>query len=117
VLEARPGEFFTALYQRCGSDLQVRAEPTVLRAEELAQRLSAYPGPVLVAGHAARCARAWEPSPVATALAASEFDEEPQARWVGRLAARRLRAGERDDPLALAPLYGRAPAPTLKRGG
>jgi tRNA threonylcarbamoyladenosine biosynthesis protein TsaB len=153
VLEARPGEFFTALYQRRGSELQIRAEPTVLRAEELAQRLSAYPGPVLVAGHAARCARALEgaaeddsrqtdaepggrtaaeaarerePEPAAvpsklpstvfrlpSTLSFNEFDEEPQARWIGRLADARLRAGERDDPLALVPLYVRAPAPTV----
>jgi tRNA threonylcarbamoyladenosine biosynthesis protein TsaB len=143
VLEARPGEFFTALYQRRDGDLQVRAEPTVLGAEELSQRLSAYPGPVLVAGHAARWARAFAPGPPdsksalasepgapidhpgggpvlapgppATALAFGGFDEEPQARWVGRLAAGRLEAGERDDPLALAPLYVRAPTPTMKR--
>jgi hypothetical protein len=98
---------------------------------------------VLVAGHAARWARAFPPGPsrsdpdlvpkpempinepggvptgstrpLATALAFAEFDEEPQARWVGRLAAGRLQAGERDDPLALAPLYVRAPMPTTKR--
>jgi tRNA threonylcarbamoyladenosine biosynthesis protein TsaB len=145
VLEARAGEFFTALYQRRDGELQIRAQPTVLRVEELSQRLSAYPGPVLVAGHAARCAQAFAlasaggapasvpelettiggspapPAPArelwspATALAFGEFDEEPQARWVGRLAAGRLQAGERDDPLALAPLYVRAPTPTMKR--
>jgi tRNA threonylcarbamoyladenosine biosynthesis protein TsaB len=115
VLEARSGEFFTALFQRRDGDLQVRAEPTVLRAEELAERLSAYPGPVLLAGHAARCTRAFGQSPLASALAFSEFNEEPQARWVGRLADGRLRAGEGDDPLSLAPVYVRPPAPTLKR--
>jgi tRNA threonylcarbamoyladenosine biosynthesis protein TsaB len=153
VLEARAGEFFTALYQRREGELQLRAEATLLRAEELAQRLSVYPGPVLVAGHTARFAQALgqatgdrrqatgeatgggsggarggdsrtaefeepELSPVAcrlsSAMAFTDFDEEPQARWVGRLAVRRLRAGERDDPVALAPLYGRAPAPTIR---
>lgn len=135
VLEARTGEFFTGLYQRRDGELQVRAEATVLRAEELAQRLNAYPGPVLMAGHTARFAgaqrgkghesgtggqEAGAASPLPPTLdpwplAFSEFDEEPQARWVGRLAATRLRAGERDDPVALAPLYVRAPAPTVRR--
>jgi tRNA threonylcarbamoyladenosine biosynthesis protein TsaB len=113
VLEARPGEFVTALYQRRGAELQVRAESTVLRAEELAGRLSGYPGPVLLAGHAARCARALEEMP--STLLFSGLDEEPQARWVGRLAAERLRSGERDDPLSVTPLYVRAPAPTVMR--
>jgi tRNA threonylcarbamoyladenosine biosynthesis protein TsaB len=128
VLEARAGEFYTALYQRRDGELQLRAEATVLRAEELAQRLSAYPGPVLAAGHTARFARALRAreqetdtagssplTPDPWPLAFTDFDEEPQARWVGRLAAARLRAGERDDPIALAPLYVRAPAPTIQR--
>ena len=135
VLEARAGEFFTAVYQRGEGELQARAEATVLRAEELAQRLSAYPGPVLVAGHTARFSAALrargegsgvrgqetgtgEPSPLTpdpSPLAFTDFDEEPQARWVGRLAAARLRAGERDDPIALAPWYVRPPAPTIRR--
>src|SRR5262249_39346853 len=129
VLQARAGEFYTALYQRRDADLQIRAEPTVLPAAELAQRLRAYPGPVLLAGHAARGARALEEASGADAGDAppgsdagawllpglSPMDEEPQARWVGRLAVRRLRAGEADAPALLAPLYVRAPAPTLKR--
>lgn len=135
VLEARAGEFFTALYQRRDGALQLRAEATVLSASELSQRLGAYPGPVLVAGHTARFARALRAgglgsgvtgqaiaiadrtplTPDPCALALTEFDEEPQARWIGRLAASRLRAGERDDPLALVPLYVRAPAPTMRR--
>jgi tRNA threonylcarbamoyladenosine biosynthesis protein TsaB len=113
VLEARPGEFFTALYQRRGAELQVRAEPTVLRAEELAGRLSAYPGPALLAGHSARFARSSGEMP--STLLFGALDEEPQARWVGRLAAERLRSGERDDPLMVTPLYVRAPAPTVMR--
>jgi tRNA threonylcarbamoyladenosine biosynthesis protein TsaB len=128
VLEARAGEFFAALYQRRDGELQLRAEATVLRAEELAQRLSAYPGPVLAAGHTARFARALRArgqeidtagssplTPDPWPLAFTDFDEEPQARWVGRLAAARLRSGERDDPVALAPLYVRPPAPTIRR--
>jgi tRNA threonylcarbamoyladenosine biosynthesis protein TsaB len=153
VLEARAGEFFTALYQRRDGELQVRAEATVLRAEELAQRLGVYPGPVLMAGHTARFAGALSQTtgasrqtPVkssggergnapqgeapteqavgselatgdwrlASLLAFTDFNEEPQARWVGRLAAGRWRAGERDDPVALTPLYVRAPAPTVR---
>jgi tRNA threonylcarbamoyladenosine biosynthesis protein TsaB len=128
VLEARAGEFYTALYQRRDGELQLRAEATVLRAEELAQRLRAYPGPVLAAGHTARFARALRArdeeidtagssilAPQPWPLAFTDFDEEPQARWVGRLAAARLRAGEHDDPIALAPLYVRPPAPTIQR--
>jgi tRNA threonylcarbamoyladenosine biosynthesis protein TsaB len=134
VLEARLGEFFTALYQRRDEELQLRAEPTVLRAEELAARLASYPGPVLVAGHAARFEKATadsrqltadsaEPTDaapgaasVACRLSSINLDEDPQARWIGRLAVARLRAGERDHPAALAPLYVRPPAPVLKAG-
>jgi len=125
VLEARADEFFTALYQRRDGELQLRAEATVLPAAELAQRLSAYPGPVLVAGHTARFAAALEKTAEGrrqgTVILSgdrgvqTEFDEEPQARWIGRLAASRLRAGERDLPLALEPLYVRAPTPTIRR--
>lgn len=116
VLEARAGEFFTALYQRRAGELQVRAEPTVLPAQELAERLAAYPGPVLIAGHGARWAGSLPSfSPGPWLLAWTGFDEEPQARWIGRLADGRLRAGERDDPAVLAPLYVRPPAPELKR--
>jgi tRNA threonylcarbamoyladenosine biosynthesis protein TsaB len=117
VLEARAGEFFTALYQRRDEELQVRAEPTVLSAEELAARLGSYPGPVLVAGHAARfAASTLAEEGAATRLALPGLDEEPQARWIGRLANGRLRAGERDHPASLAPLYVRPPSPTLKAG-
>jgi tRNA threonylcarbamoyladenosine biosynthesis protein TsaB len=127
VLEARPGEFFTALYQWHEGKLLVRAEPTVSMASELAARLSDYPGPVLLAGHGARFARSLSLGdgsygeeragviPALPALAYAEIDEEPQARWVGRLAGERLRAGERDHPAALTPLYVRAPMPTLRR--
>jgi tRNA threonylcarbamoyladenosine biosynthesis protein TsaB len=136
VLEARPGEFFTALYQRRDEALHIRAEPTVLRTAELAVRLASYPGPVLVAGHAhrfgrhmAECSESEATDPIVPLSPAREpgtlppgaerwttlgIDEEPQARWVGRLSAQRLRAGERDHPAALVPLYVRAPAPTLK---
>jgi tRNA threonylcarbamoyladenosine biosynthesis protein TsaB len=129
VLEARAGEFYTALYQRRGADLQVRAEPTVLPAAALAVRLAAYPGPVLLAGHAARCTRALSEATVDEAahgqlmpagngapslLSLTEMDEEPQARWIGRLAAQRLQLGETDNPALLAPLYVRPPAPTLR---
>jgi tRNA threonylcarbamoyladenosine biosynthesis protein TsaB len=143
VLEARAGEFFTALYQWRGSELQIRAEPTVLPAPELAERLAAYPGPVLVVGHSARFTQSMEretandraqtaegkgteeeplsdaahPSsliPRSAPLALTEFNEEPQARWIGRLAAARLRAGERDHPAALVPLYVRPPGVTIK---
>jgi tRNA threonylcarbamoyladenosine biosynthesis protein TsaB len=136
VLEAREGEFFTALYQRRDHSLQIRAEPTVLRTPELAGRLASYPGPVLVTGHAARFlqqaalgdaerlsgadtetgvpARLGTVASGAGPVAALSIDEEPQARWIGRLAADRLNAGERDDPVTLAPLYVRAPSPTLK---
>jgi tRNA threonylcarbamoyladenosine biosynthesis protein TsaB len=126
VLEARSGEFFTAAYQRRNGELLALTSPTVLTASELAGRLSDHPGPVLVAGHRARFARSISrcdgssgegeagvvpmlPSPVSM-----QIDEEPQARWVGRLAVERLRAGERDHPAALTPLYMRAPMPTLR---
>jgi tRNA threonylcarbamoyladenosine biosynthesis protein TsaB len=126
VLEARPGEFFTALYQRLDDELVTRSEPAVLAMSDLAARLGEYPGPVLVTGHRARFARslgrgsstADEDAGVRKALglpSAVDFDEEPEARWVGRLAVARLRAGEVDHPARLAPLYVRAPMPTLKR--
>lgn len=148
VLAARPGEFFTALYQRRGELLQIRAEATVLTTTELAGRLTSYPGPVVIAGHAARFLQATGDgrvpaervmatgategesiggdagsapvresaalSPDACRLSSLPIDEEPQARWIGRLAAQRLRAGERDHPAALVPLYVRPPSPTLK---
>jgi tRNA threonylcarbamoyladenosine biosynthesis protein TsaB len=139
VMQARTGEFFAALYQRRDETLQVRAEPTVLTTDELASRLVSYPGPVLLAGHVARFqeqaaaeaeseAAGPESGPSALprpgslisgapAVMTGTVDEEPQARWIGRLAVARLRAGERDHPAALAPAYVRAPSPTLKAEG
>lgn len=110
VLDAHRGEVAGALYRVAGRD---RAEclipPLVASPDVLAAEVAAHPGPVLLLGDG--LAR-YGPELLARLggrARSADSHLHPRAGVVGLVALPRLERGERADPLALAPQYGRRP--------
>jgi tRNA threonylcarbamoyladenosine biosynthesis protein TsaB len=100
AIDARRGQVYAARYERAGSALRRVLDPTILTLAELR---AAAPGPVYVMGDASR---AYPPD-----FAQPGYTLAPEAQWrikasgVARLGLAQFRAGRRDDPAALEPIY------------
>lgn len=120
VLDAHRGEVAGALYRAAGGETPVClleplvAAPAVVAAEAVAalgvRRDAPAPEPVLLLGdglvrHGPALLQALGPR-----AQAGGPHLHPRAAAVGLLAHPRLARGERNDPLALLPIYGRRPA-------
>jgi tRNA threonylcarbamoyladenosine biosynthesis protein TsaB len=114
VVPARADELYAALYQRAAGTLVTRAAPTVLTIDQLAARLSGYPGPVLLAGDAPEAAERLLSALGPRALARRP-PAGPTAAWVAELGRQRLAVGG-DDAVTLAPVYVRPSAAVAKWG-
>lgn len=112
LIPARADEYFAGLYQRADGQLQTRAAATVLSLDALAERLSRYPGHLLLAGDAPAAAERLRATLGARALIPNA-PPGPLAWWIADLGRQRLAEGG-DDPATLAPLYVRAAAVTLR---
>lgn len=128
LVDARRGQAYTALFASAGSDAPRRLEPDAIRKmdgwlEALAARIAEAapeerPAAVWLVGDAAPVeAAAALRCPADTALQLIPYELE--GRWVGRLGAAALLAGQRDDVHALVPNYtqlAEAEANLLRKG-
>ncbi|WP_434756720.1 tRNA (adenosine(37)-N6)-threonylcarbamoyltransferase complex dimerization subunit type 1 TsaB [Paenibacillus amylolyticus] len=129
LVDARRGQAYTALFASAGSDTPSRLAPDAIRQmdgwlEELAARLAEAapeerPAAVWIVGetgqHAAAAAELRCPAGTALQLVPYELE----GRWIGRLGAEALLAGQRDDVHALVPNYtqlSEAEANLLRKG-
>lgn len=115
VVDARRGQVFGAVYERCGADLALRGEEVVLAPEEF---LGTLPG--LVGGRPAALVTP-TPGAIEGALAESAYRQMPlesvsplMAGVIGRLGYRRAVRGELGDPLVLDAHYVRRPDAEVK---
>jgi tRNA threonylcarbamoyladenosine biosynthesis protein TsaB len=123
VLDAHRGEVAGALYRiaRDGS-AECLVPPLVVTPERLMAEMMAHPGAVLVVGDGlCRCGPAVRAS-LGDRARIGGAQIHPRASAVGWLALPRLALGERVQPAALRPLYGRRPVAwptqeTLRGGG
>jgi tRNA threonylcarbamoyladenosine biosynthesis protein TsaB len=110
VLDAHRSEVAGALYRiaRDGS-VDCLVAPLVVAPDRLMAEVAVYPGPVLLLGDGLpRCTAAMRASLGDRARAAAPH-LHPRAAAVGLLALPRLVRGDRVEPAALRPLYGRRP--------
>ncbi|WP_338543954.1 tRNA (adenosine(37)-N6)-threonylcarbamoyltransferase complex dimerization subunit type 1 TsaB [Paenibacillus tundrae] len=128
LVDARRGQAYTALFASAGSDAPRRLEPDAIRKmdgwlEALAARIAEAapeerPAAVWLVGDAGPVeAAAALRCPADTALQLIPYELE--GRWVGRLGAAALLAGQRDDVHALVPNYtqlAEAEANLLRKG-
>ncbi|WP_275670031.1 tRNA (adenosine(37)-N6)-threonylcarbamoyltransferase complex dimerization subunit type 1 TsaB [Paenibacillus amylolyticus] len=129
LVDARRGQAYTALFASAGGDAPRRLAPDAIRQvngwlEELAARLTEAapeerPAAVWIVGetgqHAAAAAELRCPAGTALQLVPYELE----GRWIGRLGAEALLAGQRDDVHALVPNYtqlSEAEANLLRKG-
>ena len=122
VVDARRGQVYAARYERAAGALRRVLDPTLLTPAELRTVVTA---PVYVMGDAARV--------YAADFAQPGWTLSPEERWrirasdVARLGLALFRAGRRDDPAALEPIYirlaeaeerrlARRAAPAAERG-
>lgn len=128
LVDARRGQAYTALFASAGGDAPRRLAPDAIRRmdgwlEELAARLAEAapeerPAAVWIVGETGPHAAAAElRCPAGTALQLVPYELE--GRWIGRLGAEALLAGQRDDVHALVPNYtqlSEAEANLLRKG-
>lgn len=104
IIRAKPGSVYSAVYTGREGEAQVTVPIELLTIEELTSRLSSISGPVILCGEGLiRYGTAIREACGAKAQFGSA--DAPRASTIARMAARRLKAGQADDPLALAPLY------------
>jgi tRNA threonylcarbamoyladenosine biosynthesis protein TsaB len=115
VVDARRGQVFGAVYERCGADLALRGEEVVMAPEEF---LGMLPGLV---GEQPAALVTPTPGAVEAVLAGSAFRQMPVecvspllAGVIGRLGYRRAARGESGDALALDANYVRRPDAEVK---
>jgi len=110
VLDAHRGEVAGALYRIAGDgSVDCLVEPLVAFPDRLMAEAAVRPGPVLVVGDGlARCAAAVRAS-LGDRARMGPAHLHPRAAAVGLLALPRLARGERVEPAALRPIYGRRP--------
>lgn len=129
LVDARRGQAYTALFASAGGDAPRRLAPDAIRQmdgwlEELAARIAEAapeerPAAVWIVGETGQHAEAAAAlrCPAGTALQLVPYELE--GRWIGRLGAEALLAGQRDDVHALVPNYtqlSEAEANLLRKG-
>jgi tRNA A37 threonylcarbamoyladenosine modification protein TsaB len=116
VLDARRGEIAAALFRRDAAAHRL-TDDLLITPASARNRLPWLDGPVRLAGDALeRHALA-----LVEALAPHAVTAPPEAWWprpsvLARLAALRLRRGERDDPIGLIPRYAQRPVARVYPG-
>ncbi len=107
AIDARKHEVYGALY-RMGEEGPVEVlAPRAMPAEALARCAAEYDEPVAVCGTGAARYRAALEAALGTRLRAAPGHDFPDPVVLAHLGLRRLARGERDDPLALVPIYAR----------
>lgn len=129
LVDARRGQAYTALFASAGGDAPRRLAPDAIRQmdgwlDELAARIAEAvpeerPAAVWIVGETGQHAEAAAAlrCPAGTALQLVPYELE--GRWIGRLGAEALLAGQRDDVHALVPNYtqlSEAEANLLRKG-
>jgi tRNA threonylcarbamoyladenosine biosynthesis protein TsaB len=100
VVDAKRGQVYAARYERAAGGLRRALDPMILTPAELRSSVTA---PVYVMGDAVRV--------YAADFAQPGYNLAPEERWriqagdVARLGLALFRAGRRDDPAALEPIY------------
>ena len=109
VIGAYREEVFCAVFHATGDAVARLSDDLLIPGNEIGALLAKWPGQVVFCGHAATFRETIERglSPE-DALWAPQ--EPPRARAVGAIALERLRRGEADDPVTLAPRYLRPSA-------
>ena len=123
VLDAHRGEVAGALY-RAGRDgsIECLLPPLVVPPAVLAAEVASHPGSLLLVGDGVTRYGGVLHAVLGPRARAAGPDVHPRAAAVGLLALPRLARGERVDPAALLPVYGRRPVvwprqETSGRGG
>lgn len=115
VMDARRGQFYTAVFESCGSDMKRLTEDLAISAEELAKLLSEYSDSIYFVGDGYYSAHKRLTDLGITLCNTPELLINENAAACAKLAIKKYERGEYTSDILLAPTYLRMPQAERER--